>query len=247
MSFGRLLVALDDSSRCKRALARHLFACHNWTNIPWMISASLSMFSTTFIARKTNCQLSGRRRQRFIPHGKVSCRTYRYRWLKWHIVTINNSDREETDTRTLSFAIALTFAQPWESSKPFRYSSVYAAQMFAWTVNGLTSFTVLSKGKLFGLNRKFLLPTKVPSSHNEHSLRRGEKVWGKFPPRRPYDFRITRAVSQSASSVLGDRKRCTRSVPLQEARARYPATSHDPSKQDNWDPGPLAVKPQRFH
>ena len=171
MSFGRLLVALDDSSRCKRALARHLFACHNWTNIPWMISASISIFSTTFIARTTNCQLSGRRRQRFIPHGKVSCRTYRYRWLKWHIVTINNSDREETDTRTLSFAIAPTFAQPLESSKAFRYSSVYAAQMFAWTINGLTSFAVLSKGKLFRLNRKFLLPTKVPSSHNEHSLR----------------------------------------------------------------------------
>lgn len=232
MSFSRLLVALADSSRCKRALARHLFACRNWTNIPWMISASISIFSTTFIARKTNCQLSGRRRQRFIPHGKFSCRTYRYRWLKWHIVTINNSDREETDTRTLSFAIAPMFAQPWESSKPFRYSSVYAAQKFAWTINGLTSF---------------LLPTKVQSSHNEHSLRRGEKVWGKFPPRRPYDFRITRAVSQSASSVLGDRKRCTPSVPLQEARARYPATSHDPSKQNNWDPGPLAVKPQRFH
>lgn len=180
-------------------------------------------------------------------HGKVSCRTYRYRWLKWHIVTINNSDREETDTRTLSFAIAPTFAQPWESSKPFRCSSVYAAQMFAWTINGLTSFAVLSQGKLFRLNRKFLLPTKAPSSHNEHSLRGGEEVWGRFLPRRPCDFRITRAVSQSASSVLGDRKRCTPFVPLQEARARYPATSHDPSKQDNWDPGPLAVKPQRFH
>ena len=151
---------------------------------------------------------------------------------KWHIVTINNSDREETDTRTLSFAIAPMFAQPWESSKPFRYSSVYAAQKFAWTINGLTSF---------------LSPTKVQSSHNERSLRRGEKVWGKFIPRRPCDFRITRAVCQSASSVLGDRKRCTPSVPLQEARARYPATSHDPSKQDDWDPGPLAVKPQRFH
>ena len=155
MSFGRLLVALDDSSRCKRALARHLFACHNWTNIPWMISASISIFSTTFIARKTNCQLSGRRRQRFIPHGKVSCRTYRYRWLKWHIVTINNSDREETETRTLSFAIA-PIAQTWESSKLFRYSSVYAAQMFAWTINSLTSFAVLSQGKLFRLNRKFV-------------------------------------------------------------------------------------------
>lgn len=49
--------------------------------------------------------------------------------------------------------------------------------------------------------------------HNEHSLRKGEEVWESFLPRRRCDFRITRTVGQSASSALGDRKRCTPPVP----------------------------------